>query len=115
MAQEFTIKSPNIKDKINQLLPSQGGAGAGVDISASTMVIPVVDLTESAEGSVLRQDLQSALSYDSVTSFFCNNSTVTIANTPGYWRVFGNASHGGTASVTALDRDWETTCNTIVA
>lgn len=103
MAQEFTIKSPNIEDKINQLLPSQGGAGAGVDISASTMVIPVVDLTESAEGSVLRQDLQSALSYDSVTSFFCNNSTVTIANTPGYWRVFGNASHGGTASVTALD------------
>jgi hypothetical protein len=29
-------------------------------------------------------------------------STVTIANTPGYWRVFGNAAHGGTTSVTAL-------------
>ena len=114
MAQEFVIKSPNIEDKINQLLPSQGGAGAGVDFSASTMVIPVVDLTESAEGSVLRQDLQLALSHDSITSFFSNNSTVTIANTPGYWRIFGNAHHGGTASVTELNLFDGSTSKTIV-
>ena len=63
MAQEFTIKSQDIEDKINQLLPSQGGFGAGVDFSASTMVIPIVDLTETAEGSALRQDLQSAISF----------------------------------------------------
>ena len=62
MAQEFTIKSQDIEDKINQLLPSQGGQGAGIDFSASTMVIPVVDLTETAEGSSLRQDLQTSLS-----------------------------------------------------
>ena len=54
MAQEFTIKSQQIEDKINQLLPSQGGFQAGVDFSASTMVIPIVDLTETAEGSALR-------------------------------------------------------------
>ena len=45
MAQEFTIKSSQIEDKINQLLPSQGGMGAGIDFSASTMVIPIVYLT----------------------------------------------------------------------
>ena len=66
MAQEFTIKSKAIEDKVNQLLPTQGGYGAGVDFSASTMVIPVVDLTESAEGGTTRQDLQSALSHGSV-------------------------------------------------
>ena len=61
MAQEFTIKSQSIEDKINQLLPSQGGFQPGVDFSASTMVIPIVDLTETAEGSSLRQDLQLSL------------------------------------------------------
>ena len=89
MAEEFTIKSDTIEDKINQLLPSQGGFGAGVDFSASTMVIPVVDLTEAAEGSVLRQDLQSALSHGSITSFKVAGATTTLVTTTGYFRVFG--------------------------
>lgn len=87
MAQEFTIKSEAIEDKINQLLPSQGGFGAGVDFSASTMVIPVVDLTETAEGSALRQDLQRSLSLTSATTFNVQNATTTIINTTGYWQV----------------------------
>ena len=89
MAQEFTIKSNAIEDKINQLLPSQGGFQPGVDFSASTMVIPVVDLTETAQGSVLRQDLQTSLSLTSVTEFSVFNTTSTIINTTGYYRVFG--------------------------
>ena len=92
MAQEFTIKSEAIESKINQLLPTQGGYGAGVDFSASTMVIPIVDLTETAEGSDVRIDLQSALSHDSVTSFSVANTTTTIINTTGYFRVFGTCS-----------------------
>jgi len=89
MAQEFTIKSPDIEDKINQLLPSQGGFGAGVDFSASTMVIPIVDLTETAEGSSLRQDLQSCFSINSITHNSLTNTTATLVNTTGYYRVFG--------------------------
>ena len=89
MAQEFTIKSQQIEDKINQLLPSQGGFQAGVDFSASTMVIPIVDLTETAEGSSLRQDLQTSISLDSATVFDIKNTTTTVINTTGYWRVFG--------------------------
>ena len=92
MAQEFTIKSEQIESKINQLLPSQGGFGAGVDFSASTMVIPIVDLTETAEGSSLRQDLQTSFSHDTMTSFETINTTTDIVTTPGYWRVFGNGS-----------------------
>jgi len=92
MAQEFTINSSAIESKINQLLPSQGGFGAGVDFSASTMVIPIVDLTETAEGSDVRQDLQTALSLNTVTSYLVNNATTTLVNTTGYYRVFGTAT-----------------------
>ena len=90
MGQEFVIKSTVLEDKINQLLPSQGGAQAGVDLSASTMIVPIVDLTESAEGSNQRQDLQVALSLNDVTSFDVENTTSTLINTTGYFRVFGN-------------------------
>lgn len=96
MAQEFIIKSQDIEDKINQLLPSQGGFQAGVDFSASTMVIPIVDLTETAEGSSLRQDLQTALSHNSITAFDVANTTSTIINTTGYFRIFG--TFGGRSS-----------------
>lgn len=92
MAQEFTIKSQQIEDKINQLLPSQGGFQPGVDFSASTMVIPIVDLTETAEGSSLRQDLQSACSLTSNTTFSVTNASTTIITTTGYWRIFGSVS-----------------------
>ena len=93
MAQEFKINSTIIENKINQLLPSQGGFGAGVDFSASTMVIPIVDLTESAEGSNVRQDLQTAFSYNTITSFNVQNATnETIIDGTGYWRVIGTAT-----------------------
>jgi len=98
MAQEFQINSSAIESKINQLLPSQGGFGAGVDFSASTMVIPIVDLTETAEGSDVRLDLQTSLSHNVVTSFDVTNTTTTLVNTTGYYRVFGTCNHFATSS-----------------
>ena len=97
MGQEFIIKSQNLEDKINQLLPSQGGFQAGVDLSASTQIIPIVDLTETAEGSLLRQDLQTSLSLTTATAFFVSNTTSTLINTTGYYRVFGNYFAGTVA------------------
>lgn len=97
MAQEFTIKSQSIEDKINQLLPSQGGFQPGVDFSASTMVIPIVDLTETAEGSSLRQDLQSSFSHTTSTPYAVSNTTSTIINTTGYFRIFGQLCIESTA------------------
>jgi hypothetical protein len=100
MAQEFTINSSAIETKINQLLPSQGGFGAGVDFSASTMVIPIVDLTETAEGSDVRQDLQTALSHTTVTNYFIQNATNTVlVNTTGYYRVFGRGQLNGACNL----------------
>ena len=102
MAQEFIIKSPDIESKINQLLPSQGGFQPGVDFSASTMVIPIVDLTETAEGSNTRQDLQRAFSHKSSTFFNINNTTTDMANTPGYYLVFGNAATSNSDGLATL-------------
>ena len=92
MAQEFTINSSAIEAKINQLLPSQGGQGAGIDFSASTMVIPIVDLTESAEGSALRQDLQTALGLNNTAFSLITATTIDLVNTTGFYRVIGTVS-----------------------
>jgi hypothetical protein len=92
MGQEFFINSEALESKIRTLLPSQGGAGAGFDLSASTQIVPVIDLTESAEGSNIRADLQTAFSLKTITSFQIQNSTTTIINTTGYYRVYGCAS-----------------------
>ena len=89
MGQEFFINSQELEDKIRTLLPSQGGAGAGFDLSASTQIIPIIDLTESAEGSNVRADLQTSLSFSSVTSFAVSDATTTIITNTGYFRVFG--------------------------
>ena len=92
MGQEFIIKSQTLEDKVNQLLPSQGGFQAGVDLSASTTIIPIIDLTESASGNILRQDLQTALTHSNVTNYSITNTTSTIVSTTGFYRVFGSSS-----------------------
>jgi|TARA_R110002096_G_C14403532_1_gene707644 hypothetical protein len=104
MGQEYFINSQELEDKIRQLLPSQGGAGAGVDLSASTQIIPIIDVTESAEGSNVRADLQTALSLKSVTFNSVFNTTTDLVTTTGYFRVFGcivgNASGDAEIKVT---------------
>ena len=97
MGQEYFINSQELQDKVSNLLPSQGGAGAGFDLSASTQIIPIIDLTESAEGSNVRADLQTALSHASVTTFAVNNTTTTIITNTGYFRIYGsfNANNDG--------------------
>jgi hypothetical protein len=104
MAQEFVINSEAIESKINQLLPSQGGFGAGVDFSASTMVIPIVDLTETASGSALRQDLQTSLGFE-VTNTLLTTSYQTIVPTTGYYRVnvYGNYLDAATSNDTTIE------------
>ena len=99
MAQEYFVNSQELENKIRQLLPSQGGKGAGQDLSASTQIVPIIDLTESAEGSNVRQDLQTAISHDTASVFNVNNATTTIITNTGYFRINGVASiSNGSAS-----------------
>ncbi len=97
MAEEFVIKSETLETEVNRLLPSQGGYGAGVDLSASSMIVPIVDLTQTAEGSALRQDLQTAICHNNTTTFDVTNTATTIINTTGYYRIFGSGSNEGLA------------------
>ncbi len=90
-------------------MPSQGGFQAGVDLSASTTVIPIVDLTETAEGSDVRADLQTALSLNSITAFNVNNTTTTVLNTTGYYRIFGVAYFLGSGNCNFRLTDGTTT------
>ena len=98
MGQEYFINSQELQDKVSNLLPSQGGAGAGIDLSASTQIIPIIDLTESAQGSNFRQDLQTALSHGSSTAFEVTNTTTTIINNTGYYRITGTSTVQTSAS-----------------
>ena len=99
MGQEFFINSQELENKIRSLLPSQGGAGAGFDLSASTQIIPIIDLTESAEGSNVRQDLQTAFSLNTITATNVQNSNNTIISTTGYFRINGVVNTFGAGNI----------------
>jgi hypothetical protein len=91
MAQEFFIKSDQLEQKVRELLPSQGGAGAGFDLSATTQIVPIIDLTESAEGSNLRQDLQTAASTN-CSNFTVENTTTTLVSNTGFFLLRGTVT-----------------------
>lgn len=103
MSQQFRVNSQTIEDKFNSLLPSQGGQGAGVDLSASTMVIPIVDLTESAQGSDLRQDLQTSFTLTNTNAFLFTNNTSTLLTTTGYYRVIGTSTITGSSTADRIN------------
>lgn len=103
MGQEFVIKSQTLEDKVNQLLPSQGGAQAGVDLSASTTIIPIVDLTESAQGSTLREDLQTCVDFATTRTAITNASNTTIVATTGFYQVDVNCNGSAGAGILAID------------
>jgi len=113
MAEEFIINSTAIETKINELLPSQGGFQPGVDFSASTMVIPIIDLTETASGSTLRQDLQTSMSLTTATAYNVAGATTTVISTTGYFRIFGvdtiETDSGGDRTISHQITDGTTT------
>ena len=96
MAQEFFINSDQLEAKIRNLFPSQGGLGAGFDLSASTQIVPIVDLTETAEGSSLRQDLQTAFSHTASDINTNTSGTDDLVTTTGYYRVLYSYFSEGT-------------------
>jgi len=82
-----SVTSEALQLKLRQLLPSQ--QGFGTDLSASDTIIPIIDLTQAAEGSDVAESLQTAIAFGSQTAFNATNSTVVIANTVGFWRITG--------------------------
>lgn len=85
MAQITSVTSEALQAQIRSLLPSQQGFGE--DLQASNVIVPVIDLTSTAEGSSLPQYLQTAINFGGATAFDANNSTATLASVGGFYRV----------------------------
>lgn len=91
MAQQVkTITSEALEAAYRNLTPSQDGFTE--DLMASNTIIPVLDLTANAEGTTTPISMQQALAFGSQTTFRANNSTVAVANSPGFYRVTGTAN-----------------------
>lgn len=90
MAEIIRVTSEALQATVRRLLPSQNGFGD--DLLASSVITPIIDLTPTAEGTVLNPELNNALAFGSQTSFSVNLGTTTIANTSGFWRVYGVSS-----------------------
>ena len=111
----ITINSEALEATIRDLLPSQNGFGS--ELQASNVIMPIIDLTATAEGSALPDYLQQALSFNSQTTFSADNSTVAIASTPGFYRIYAaysttaNVASGGTTLCQLLITDGASTKN----
>jgi hypothetical protein len=102
MAQIIPIVSDALQATIRRLLPSQQGFGE--DLQAQNVIVPIIDLTPTAEGSGLPSYLQSAISTDE-TIATTENATDNVATVPGFYRmryrIVGNSlSAGATITLT---------------
>tara|TARA_Y100000004_G_C8790594_1_gene359061 strand:- start:126 stop:671 length:546 start_codon:yes stop_codon:yes gene_type:complete len=85
MPEITTITSEALQAEVRRLLPSQRGFGN--DLEAQNVIVPVVDLTPTAEGSALREDLQTAASFGGVTTKTKRVAgSETVQNTPGFYK-----------------------------
>ena len=90
MSQIITITSEALQATIRRLLPSQQGFGE--DLQASNVILPIIDVTPTAEGSQLPVDLARAANFSDITTFSVAGGTSAIANTPGFYRVLATSS-----------------------
>ena len=98
MAEIVPVTSEALEAQVRDLLPSQRGFGE--DLQASNVITPIIDLTAAAQGTTTPELLQTALAFGSQTAFSASGTSVVVANSPGFYRIFGvsNCSNG-TATV----------------
>lgn len=103
MAQIINITSEALQSTIRRLLPSQQGFGE--DLQAQNVVVPIIDLTPTAEGSSVPEDLRTAIGFSDITEFDVVGTSTTIINAPGFYRVTGTMSvqPGSLASTCAIN------------
>ena len=91
-----TVTSEALQLKLRQLLPSQ--QGFGTDLSASDTIIPIIDLTQAAEGSDVPQFLQTAWDFGTGHNTISTATTTTLISNTGFWKVDLNWSSDTGAS-----------------
>ena len=98
-----SVTSEALQLKLRQLLPSQ--QGFGTDLSASDTIIPVIDLTDAAEGSDLPIQLSTALAFGNTTAFSINAATADVISGTGFWRLVGtlDCAYDGNNTSSTID------------
>lgn len=86
-----------LEKRFRDTFKSQSGAELVDDLYASGVIIPVVDFTAAAEGSFLREDLQTAWDYSTNLNTISNAST-TLTITPGFWKMDLNLAYNSDAT-----------------
>ena len=113
MPQIIQITSEAIQAQIRRLLPSQ--QGFGIDMEASSVITPVIDITPAAEGSQLPSYLQRAFAFGSNTQFSVAGTNTDFVVTPGFYNFRGvstlRASSSGAVSNIFRINDGSTTKN----
>jgi len=85
-----SVTSEALQAQIRNLLPSQ--EGFGTDLMAQNVIVPVIDLTSAAEGSSVSQMLQTAINFGGATAFNVSNTSSTLINNTGFYRVLGGVT-----------------------
>jgi hypothetical protein len=85
----ITVNSEALEATIRDLLPSQRGFGS--ELQASNVIMPIIDLTPTAEGSALSTDLARAINFGGATTFSVNNTSASPAAGLGFYRLTGCA------------------------
>ena len=98
--QNYEVVSPSLEATVKSLLPSVAGYG-GLLRSTNT-IIPVLDVSSAAEGSTLPKSLQQALALGSQTAFSVKDTTSTLENSPGFYRVIGTIGGRTTSSAAVV-------------
>lgn len=91
MAQIRPVTSEALEKAIRDKLPSQNGFTE--DLQAQNVIVPIIDLTDSTSLASTPEMLQTAVSFGGITSFDVNNTTTTLANSPGFWLIQSNITH----------------------
>jgi hypothetical protein len=87
MSQLINVTSEALQATIRRLLPSQ--AGFSEDLQATNLITPIIDLTPTAEGSVLPTELQQAVNFGGASTFAVQGSSSGLTSTPGFYRIRG--------------------------
>lgn len=82
----FQFRKESIEEDLNSNFPSQGQGNPPLYYSLSEVVVPTYSINQSAEGSGLPENLQTALDFATGHQRSANSTDVFI-DTPGFWLI----------------------------
>jgi len=81
------VTSETLERRFREVFPSQGGAELVDDLYAQGTIVPVIDFTRVAEGSVLPENLQTAWDFATGHNSIGAAASATIINSTGFWKI----------------------------